>query len=145
MPTELTTAIREQGRQTRRNRKQAAQQQMIVREHSEQQRQATAVQRQQLRSQEIKERSQARLETQEELANMRRSQRIQNAAIFDTASSIKSSFGMVLILFFVMIVIYTIVKNGENFNTLTGSVGKFISGFSSNSPLFIKTDPTQGG
>ena len=138
-PAELTKALRESGRVTRLNQKNAAKQQISVRNASEVGRRDTQSQRFQLREHEIQTAAQQRVSTQEEIAGNRRTQRIQNAALFDTAnSSVGFSFGMIVALFFVMIIIYVIVTNGSNFGNLMGSVGTFISGLSSNSSLFVK-------
>ena len=109
------------------------------REASESARQVTQAQRSALRTSEIQTAAKERVSTQQEVAGNRRTQRIENAAVFGAAnSSIGSSIGMIVALFFAMIIIYVFVKNGSQTGTLLGSIGTFVHGLSSNSPLFVQ-------
>jgi hypothetical protein len=148
MPSKLTEEMRESGRITRANRRTAATSQIREREASETQRRITQAQRSKLRTDEIREAASQRVSTQQQVAGNRRTQRVENAAIFGAAnSSIGGSIGMVVALFFIMLILYLIVKNGSNFGTLVGSLGTFVHGLSSNNPLFVKnaTNTTGAG
>jgi cobalamin biosynthesis Mg chelatase CobN len=103
--------------------------------------QGTATSRSTLRKEEITHAANTRISTQEEIAGNRRQERATNAVLFGAAnSSMGVSFGMIIALFFLLVIVYIVVTNGENFGTLLGSVGNFIRGLSSNTPLFVKNN-----
>jgi hypothetical protein len=147
--SEYTTskeAVRDRARIKRLNQKQATDQVIRERQASEASRQATASQRSSLRQSDVETAARSRVETQQEVASNRRGQRVENAAIFGAAnSSIGQSVRLIVALFFIMILLYIAVKNGSNFGGLMGSIGTFISGLSSNTPLFTKDKLTTSG
>ena len=137
--TSAKEAVRDRARLTRLKKSQNTAETIKEREGSERARQSTASLKSTLKQNEIDRAARARISTQEEIASNRQGQRIENAALFGAAnSSIGMSVGMIVALFFVMILIYVVVRNGKNFGTLMGSAGSFITGLSSNSALFIK-------
>jgi uncharacterized membrane protein len=138
-------ARRDQARIRRANRRQLTNEIIRERQGSEAARQLTQAQRSELKQADIRKAAESRVQTQQDVASNRRVQRVENAAIFGAAnSSIGASIGMVVALFFIMIMIYVVVKNGSNFGKLTGSIGDFIAGLSSNNALFIKQPKTGG-
>ena len=132
-------AVRDRARIKRANKKYETTQVIRERQSSEAARQATAAQRSSLRQSDVEKAARSRVETQQEVASNRRGQRVENAAIFGAAnSSIGQSAGLIVALFFVMILLYLVVKNGSAFGSLMGSIGTFVQGLSSNTPLFTK-------
>jgi hypothetical protein len=139
-------AVRDRARIRRANKKQNTEQTIRERGASEEFKQDTAAQRSSLRQSDIEKAAASRIATQQEIAGNRRGQRVENAAIFGAAnSSIGQSAGLIVALFFIMILLYIAVKNGSNFGGLMGSIGTFISGLSSNTPLFTKDKLTTSG
>jgi hypothetical protein len=118
---------RERGRQRRSVEKTKTAQRVIERQQSE----AARVQAYQQRS----EIAVAQSETiRSARTSSNRQERIEKSV---TGSSVWSTLIMLAALFFSMIVLYTIVRNGPAFGGLAGSMGSFISGLSSTKPLFI--------
>lgn len=86
-----------------------------------------------------------RVQTQADLNALARREKFTQAAISApvnavTRSSVWSTITLIATLFFIMIFLYVIVTNGERFGAFTGSIGKFISGLSSTTPLFVNTE-----
>ena len=86
-----------------------------------------------------------RVQTQEELNSLRHRDRVISGTQSTVSrSSIWSTFVMLFFLGFGMIAIYILVTNGTAFGGIASTVGNFIHGISSNTPLFVKkpTDST---
>lgn len=84
-------------------------------------------------------RKQQRIQTQEELNSLRNRQRAYSGSVSTvTRSSVWSTVVMVFFLMFGMIAIYVLVTNGSQFGAIAGTVGNFIHGLSSNTPLFVE-------
>lgn len=132
---------RERGRQRRSVEKTKTQQRVIERQQSE----AARVQAYQARSDIAlaQKRAQAaqRVETQGALNSQARKEAVVDSVTGGvTGSSLWSTMVLIVTLFFGMIVLYVIVTNGSAFGQLTGSVGSFIQGLSSNQPLFVRKE-----
>lgn len=83
-----------------------------------------------------------RTQTQQELNAIRNRQRVVSGTTTTvTRSSVWSTMVMITFLVFGMIVVYILVTNGQAFGAIAGTIGNFIHGLSSNSPLFISTSP----
>lgn len=140
------TVEREKGRQRRSVERTRSRERTAERQASEAARQQTVERRVQLRQAEAEQRAVQKLQTQRDLASVNRQERLKTqvvqggvGAVSSGTSSIRNTFGLIAVLFFVMIFLYVIVKNGAAFGALTGSVGNFIHGLSSNKPLFVST------
>ncbi len=100
----------------------------------------------QIAEQTMRSRRVQRVQTQEELNAVRNRQRlVVGTQRTVTNTSIWSTVVMVFFLTFGMIVLYILVTNGEKFGALASSIGNFIHGISTNTPLFVavpKTDKT---
>lgn len=137
---------RERGRQRRSVEKAKAVQRIAERQGSEEARTTAYRARAEIATEQRAASSQIRLQTQDELNSLQRRNRVTNQAVSGatgavTRSSIWSTIMLVASLFFLMIFIYVVVRNGEQFGGLAGSVGTFISGLSSNAPLFVASAP----
>lgn len=138
---------REKGRQRRSVEKARSVTRIQERVASESARRETVERRVQLRQQEIANRAVQRAQTQRDLAGIARSEKLKNQLIFGSTSavssgtsSIRSTAFLILTLFFVLIILYVLVRNSENVSGFLSGVGSFIRGLSSNAPLFQKTE-----
>lgn len=136
---------RERGRQRRSVERTRAQQRVLERQQSEAARQDTAAQRFFLKEQELEARRVQKVQTAQDLAALKQSQ--QPSAIQNIGSGAVSSFagsstghsvGMIFGIFFALIIVYVILRNPTAFGGLTGGVGTFVQGLSSNAPLFVQ-------
>lgn len=137
--------FRSKGKAQQEARTSAINKQMEERAYSEKLRQNTQYQRSRLREEEVSQRASSRIQTQKELSGERRQERATNAVLFGGANKVASSsigqnIGILVALFFAMLILYHIVTNGPTFGKLTGSVATFIRGLTSNTVLFVKTD-----
>lgn len=114
------------------------------RQASEQARLASRQAQSQISKSELEAKRAQRVQTQEDLNAVRNKQRAYSGAVsVGTRTSIWSTVVMLFFLGLGIIAIYILVKNGEAFGNVASGVGTFISGLSSNSPLF-KANQTGG-
>lgn len=130
---------RERGRQRRSVEKAKATQSIRERQASEAARLATYQQRTAISLEANKARQAQRIQTQENLNSLRSRQTIVDSGTrVITRTSAWSTIMMLTFLFFAMILIYILVRNGAQFGNLAATAGTWIQGLSSNKPLFIK-------
>lgn len=132
---------RERGRQRRSVEKVKTQQRVIERQQSEAARIQAAQQKSEIAIAQKRAAAAQRIQTQKDLQGLqRRNEVVDNATGTVTSSSIWSTLMLITTLFFTMIVLYVIVRNGRAFGKLAGSAGTFIQGLSSNQPLFVRKE-----
>lgn len=132
---------RERGRQRRSVEKTKTQQRVIERQQSEAARVQAAQNRSDIAIAQKRAQGATRVETQGALNRQARKEAVVDSATGAvTGSSLWSTLTLLVTLFFGMIVLYVIVTNGSSFGQLTGSVGTFIQGLSTNQPLFIRKE-----
>lgn len=131
---------RERGRQRRSVVKAQNVQRVLERQGSEAARTQGYAERAEIARQQRAASGEQRVETQKELAGLARKQKVISSATGSvTGSSIWSTITLLVTLWFVMVIIYIIVRNGEAFGGFAGGVGSFIQGLSSDKPLFVAT------
>lgn len=138
---------RERGRQRRSVERTRSRERILERQASEAARQSTVERRVRLRQNETTQRAIQKLQTQRDLARINRQERFKNqvasgatdAVMAAPGTSVAKTFGLLFGLFFVIIVIYVSVVNGQALGGFLGTAGTFIHGLSSNSPLFVST------
>ena len=132
---------RERGRQRRSVEKVKTDQRVKERQQSEAARVAAYQQRADIQANLRARNAEQRVSTQEQLAGLQRKEKVISGATGTvTGTSAWSTLMLLTSLFFAMIVIYVIVSNGGQFGKLTGQIGSWIAGLSSNQPLFIRKD-----
>jgi preprotein translocase subunit SecF len=123
---------RERGRQRRSVEKTKTAQRVIERQQSE----AARVAAHQQKSSISIEQSEAIREGRQ---SAKRQERVERSV---TGSGVWSTLMMLTFLFFGMIILYVLVHHGGEYGHLAGGIGSFISGLSSNTPLFVKKPST---
>lgn len=132
---------RERGKQRRSVEKVKTSQRVIERQQSEAARTAAYQNRANIQANLKSQQAQQRIQTQEQLAGLQRRERVITGVTKSaTSTSTWSTLMLVTALFFGMIILYVIVTNGGQFGNLTGQVGGWIAGLSSNQPLFVRKD-----
>lgn len=137
---------RERGRQRRSVEKKKTEERIRERQESEAARTAAYQRRADIQANLRARNAQQRIQTQGQLAGLQRKERVINSATGTvTDTSLWSTLMLMTALFFGMIIIYVIVSNGGQFGKLTGQIGGWIAGLSSNQPLFVRKDEDVNG
>lgn len=136
---------RERGRVRRATEKSRTNERIRERQASEAARISSRQQQATIAQQTMEARKTQRVQTQAELNALRNRQRVVvGTQRTVTNSSVWSTVVMIFFLMFGMIVIYVLVTNGQAFGNIAGTIGNFVHGLSSNSPLFVATPKDSG-
>lgn len=137
---------REKGRQRRSVEKVKTKQRVIERQQSETARVASAAQRSAIVQSQNEQRRVQRVQTQRDLNALKQDSQpgfVSNAAGSIggsvTGSSAWSTLVTLTTLFFIIIIAYLIVTNGQQFGSFTGKAGSFIQTLSSTKPIFVSS------